>query len=134
MRNSAAISMLLLAAAAGWAEGAASCRCGAFITTEEGDILIYALPTTDVETCDDVNECSRACVEEVGDGGDLFGISSDGERTNGQVLCDELAKPIENQYIYGYYEICGGPWEYTDVHSGDMLCCDDSGQQQVCIA
>ncbi|CAL4128111.1 unnamed protein product [Meganyctiphanes norvegica] len=131
MRNFISISLLLLVAA-GWAEGA-TCNCGAFLTTEFGDILIVSLPTTDVDSCDNPQKCIKNCQNEL-EGGDLFAISSDGERTNGQVACDAWQKPIHNQYIYGYYELCGGPWEYTGEHSQQMLCCDDNGQHQYCVA
>ncbi|CAL4166409.1 unnamed protein product [Meganyctiphanes norvegica] len=132
MRNISAISLLLLATA-GWASGTGVCNCGAFMTTDIGDILIVELPALEAKNCDDHKGCSRACVEEVGSGGDLFAMAADGtDRTNGQALCDEMGKPIDNKLIYGYYELCGGPWEYTGVSSEQALCCDDNGQHQYC--
>ena len=58
--------------------------------------------TTKYFSCLHEKQCQARCHKEfdiLSSGGDLFAISKDGERTNGQVLCDHLKKKVMNEYV-----------------------------------
>ncbi|XP_066971877.1 uncharacterized protein [Macrobrachium rosenbergii] len=115
------------------------CRCGAFITYDDDEAMVYEAPEITIDSCqDDAKECKTSCVTE------LKQLSNDGDmwyklpsnKTVGQYICETLTGLhydfVHNHIVYGYYEVCGGPWEYTGVASQGMLCCDD-GFQEHCI-
>ncbi|XP_064096480.1 uncharacterized protein LOC135208307 [Macrobrachium nipponense] len=72
----------------------------------------------------------------ISNGGDLWHMCEDGV-TVGQHVCDSLVGLfhhfVQNHYVYGYYEICGGAWQYTGLSSKQMLCCE-GGQHVHCIS
>merc|ERR1712198_41447 len=123
---------LLLAVAT--AQHKASCRCGAFITTDTGDRLLYELPAIDVNSCDQHDACKKRCTKEydtMSGGGDLDFVTEDGE-TVGQALCTEIGHHIRNEHVYAFYEICNGPWEFTGEQTQQKLCCDDHHKYHAC--
>ncbi|XP_068234039.1 uncharacterized protein [Palaemon carinicauda] len=134
---------LLLLASAAFASAQAEpwCRCAAFVTYEHTEIMVYEAPEIAIETCDaaGADDCKAGCVAELtaaSDNGDLWHITDDGQ-TVGQYICSYLADhrffSIYNHRVYGYYEVCGGAWQYADLLSQQMLCCV-SGKHEHCVS
>merc|ERR1712126_16301 len=117
----------------------AYCRCAAFTTHEHSELRVYEGPTLPVTSCDtDHDLCKDSCydyLDELTDGGDLWRIQQDGQ-TVGQHICSYMASHfiffIHNKMAYGYYEFCGGAWEYSGVASQQKLCCN-GGRHDHCI-
>ncbi|XP_068234034.1 uncharacterized protein [Palaemon carinicauda] len=130
--------VLLALAAVGSAEDS-FCRCGAFITYSDDQAMVYLAPELPIDSCeDDAQLCRDSCSKELKDmshGGDMWHVAPSG-KTVGQHICETLTGLhydfVHNHVVYGYYEVCGGPWQYTGVSSKGMLCCDD-GFQEHCI-
>ncbi|ROT84649.1 hypothetical protein C7M84_022161 [Penaeus vannamei] len=62
--------LLALLFAAATAQQVAPCRCGAFVTTDGGELMLYELPPVEVHSCDQNNPCqpaasrsSKCCLE-----------------------------------------------------------------------
>ncbi|KAK7073994.1 hypothetical protein SK128_009675 [Halocaridina rubra] len=115
-----------------------TCRCALFVSSRNAEIMVYELPPVNINDCESHNQCQNRCIKEIGeDTNDLDLWSMMGNDTVGQAFCTELYSHffyfIHNSYIHGYYEMCGGPWEYTGQDSQQPLCCD-LGQQEHCIA
>ncbi|KAK7072596.1 hypothetical protein SK128_003032 [Halocaridina rubra] len=116
----------------------AYCRCALFVSSRHTEIMVYELAPVNIDTCESHNQCQNRCATEISqDTNDLDLWSMWGNDTVGQAFCTELYSHfffyIHNSYIHGYYEMCGGPWEYTGQDSQQPLCCD-MGQQEHCIA
>ncbi|XP_069987038.1 uncharacterized protein [Penaeus vannamei] len=116
------------------------CRCAAFVTYEHSEIMVFEAPEVTIDSCvDDAKQCKRACATELNtlsNNGDLWFMQENG-LTVGQDICSYLAGHfffwMRNHRVYGYYEVCGGAWEYAGVESQQMLCCD-GGKHEHCIA
>ncbi|XP_068234452.1 uncharacterized protein [Palaemon carinicauda] len=133
-----AIVLLALVAAVSAQQNEAWCRCGAFITSDDVETMVYEFPEIPLTSCEEHNKCKNKCVTEINEFshyGDMWEITPEG-KTVGQFICETLTGLsydfVHNHYVYGYYEVCGGPWEYTGQASTNMLCCDD-GFQEHCI-
>ncbi|XP_063876584.1 uncharacterized protein LOC135109254 [Scylla paramamosain] len=104
------------------------CRCGSFVSSRHMEIMVLELPEITINDCDSHNQCKNACSKEINTMTNNMDLWStvDGE-TVGQYFCNELFQHgffwIHNSYIHGYYEVCGGPWEYTGIDSQQQLCC-----------
>merc|ERR1711915_310110 len=113
----------------------APCKCGGFVSTDEGEIMLYELPPIDMTDCTHDNQCSKRCYDEfaaLSGGGDLNAITSDGVTTVGQLLCTAAGTPIDNQFVYAYYNLCDTNWQWTGDTTLQPLCCDDSGAYFEC--
>ncbi|XP_066972842.1 uncharacterized protein [Macrobrachium rosenbergii] len=133
--------LLLSSVAIASAQTEAWCRCAAFVTYEHTEIMVYEAPEVTITACDAVaaEECKAGCVAELSvasDNGDLWHITEDGI-TIGQYICSYLAKQLffylHNHRVYGYYEVCGGAWQYADLVSQQMLCCV-GGKHEHCVS
>ncbi|MFM9394546.1 hypothetical protein, partial [Bacillus velezensis] len=127
--------VLALVVAVAAAQDPANCRCGAFITLDGGEKLLYELPALDMGGCDQNHKCQNRCFkefEELSGGGDLNFITSDGVTPVGQILCTAVGEPVQNEYVYAYSEICDGPWEWTGDQTMQPLCCSQDQQYQPC--
>ncbi|KAK7066287.1 hypothetical protein SK128_016917 [Halocaridina rubra] len=116
----------------------ATCRCALFVSSRSAEIMVYELNNVLIGDCNSHDQCMSRCTSELNqitNNLDLWSMM--GNDTVGQAFCQELYSHfffyIHNSYVHGYYEICGGPWEYTGIDSQQPLCCD-MGQQEHCIA
>ncbi|KAK7077175.1 hypothetical protein SK128_018605 [Halocaridina rubra] len=115
------------------------CRCAAFVTYEHSEIMVYESDEIQIDNCvDDAKQCKNACVNQMNtesNNGDLWYLDASGQ-TIGQQICTYLADRwfffLHNHRVYGYYEICGGAWQYTGIASQQMLCCN-GGKQEHCV-
>ncbi|XP_068234028.1 uncharacterized protein [Palaemon carinicauda] len=130
----AIVLLALVAAACAAQNGEAWCRCGAFLTYRDTQALAYELPEITIDYCDQHNRCKNECItaiDEFSHYGDLWAMTPEG-KTVGQLICENLTgidwTGVHNHRVYGYYEVCGGPWEYTGQASPDMLCCSENLQ------
>ncbi|KAK7077172.1 hypothetical protein SK128_018602 [Halocaridina rubra] len=133
--------LLLLAAivASTSAQSEGWCRCAAFVTYEHTEAMVYESAEIPITDCvDDAKECKNACVNQLNtmsNNGDLWHLTESGI-TVGQSICTYLADIwhffVHNHRVYGYYEICGGAWQYTGIASQQMLCCN-GGKQEHCV-
>ncbi|XP_042882681.1 uncharacterized protein LOC122259801 [Penaeus japonicus] len=104
------------------------CNCAAFVSYEHSEIKVYQGPVINLNHCDHTDQCKVACVaelESLTNNGDLF-YEVDGQ-TVGQYICTSLADNMffvmNNKYVYGYFEVCGGAWQYTGIKAQQKLCC-----------
>ncbi|XP_064104313.1 uncharacterized protein LOC135214174 [Macrobrachium nipponense] len=113
----------------------ATCRCAVFVSSPHNEYMVYQLDPVTIDSCESHSQCKNRCVKEDTTNLDLWAMM--GEDTVGQAFCHELYSHhihwIHNSYVHGYYEMCGGPWEYTGMDSQQQLCCS-RGQQKHCIA
>ncbi|XP_068234033.1 uncharacterized protein [Palaemon carinicauda] len=111
------------------------CRCGIFINFSDHQELVYTLENIIIDDCvASAETCKTSCAAEINEftnDGDLWSLASSGE-TVGQEICTKMAAAehhshhyIHNRNVYGYFGLCAGPWEYADVKSQQMLCCED---------
>ncbi|XP_047483859.1 uncharacterized protein LOC125035470 [Penaeus chinensis] len=115
------------------------CRCAAFVTYEHSEIMVYEAPEVTIDSCeDDAKQCKNSCAKELNtmsNNGDLW-LELDSGITVGQYICTYLADHfffwMSNHKVYGYYEVCGGAWQFTGVESQQLLCCD-AGKHEHCI-
>ncbi|XP_066971876.1 uncharacterized protein [Macrobrachium rosenbergii] len=138
------VALLLLGlAAAVLVQGEPWCRCGVFITFSDEEEMVYAIDDIAIESCDDVAEtCKNGCASQINaltNNGDLWYVTPSNV-TVGQIICTKLATAhhhhhhyVHNHYAYGYYGVCAGPWEYAEVVTQQMLCCED-GEHAHCIS
>ncbi|XP_068234453.1 uncharacterized protein [Palaemon carinicauda] len=133
-----AVVFIALVAAARAQQNEAWCRCAAFITNDDDETMVYEYPEIPIDSCEDHKKCKNKCITEFNEYsgyGDMWAMT-DGGITVGQSICDTLTglhhPYVHNHYVYAYYEVCGGPWEYTGLSSTGMLCCND-GVQEHCI-
>ncbi|KAK4317354.1 hypothetical protein Pmani_011562 [Petrolisthes manimaculis] len=113
------------------------CRCANFVSSRHSEIMVLELPSVDVADCNAHNQCKNRCTTEIGEMTNDMDLWSTVDDVNvGQYFCTQLYDNfffwIHNSYIHGYYELCGGPWEYTGQDSQQMLCCS-GGTQQHCV-
>jgi len=135
----AAIFFAAFVAAANAQELEVWCRCAAFATYSDSQKMVWEGDEVSATTCDSsVNECRDACAAQINAGsnnGDLWYVTEVGT-TVGQQICESLvaldSQYVHNHRIYGYFQLCGGPWEYAGVASQQSLCCTN-GQQKHCI-
>ncbi|XP_027227470.2 uncharacterized protein [Penaeus vannamei] len=114
------------------------CRCAMFVSSNSAEIMVYELPEVNITDCNSHNQCKNRCTNEFNvmtNNMDLWS-TVDGE-TVGHYICQDLYSNfiffIHNSYVHAYYEMCGGPWEYTGLDSQQMLCCN-VGQHEHCIS
>ncbi|XP_042879840.1 uncharacterized protein LOC122258133 [Penaeus japonicus] len=127
------LSLALLIAAA-TSQQVAPCRCGAFVTTNSSEVMLYELPPIEVHSCDQSHPCQNRCFEEfevLSGGGDLDFVTSTNSSV-GQVLCDAAGTAVDKQYVYAYSELCDGPWEWTGDVTLQPLCCSDEAEYFPC--
>nr|XP_027224277.1 uncharacterized protein LOC113816403 isoform X3 [Penaeus vannamei] len=116
------------------------CRCAAFVTYEHSEIRVFEAPEITIDSCvDDAKQCKNACTKELNDmsdNGNMWLVQENG-LTVGQNICTYMADHffyfIHNHRVYGYFEVCGGAWEYTGVASQQLLCCN-GGKHEHCIS
>ncbi|XP_068209529.1 uncharacterized protein [Palaemon carinicauda] len=115
----------------------AVCRCALFVSSTHNEYMVYLLDPVPIDSCESHDQCKNRCVKEVNEDTsnlDLWAMM--GDDTVGQAFCHELSLHlflwIHNSYIHGYYQVCGGPWEYTGIDSQQPLCCS-MGQQKHCV-
>ncbi|XP_068234032.1 uncharacterized protein [Palaemon carinicauda] len=133
-----AVVFIALVAAARAQQNEAWCRCAAFITGDDDETMVYEYPEIPIDSCEEHNKCKNKCITEFNEYttyGDMWAMTPEGI-TVGQTICNTLTgldkTYVHNHYVYCYYEVCGGPWEYTDQSSTGMLCCYE-GEQVPCI-
>ncbi|XP_037788425.1 uncharacterized protein LOC119583798 [Penaeus monodon] len=112
------------------------CNCAAFVSYEHSEIKVYQGPLINLSHCDYTERCKELCVAELRNltnSGDLF-FEVNGQ-TVGQHICTNLVDigfvAMQNKYVYGYFEVCGGAWQYADVMTQQKLCCS-MGQHKHC--
>ncbi|XP_068234036.1 uncharacterized protein [Palaemon carinicauda] len=136
------VALLLLATiAAASAQLEPWCRCAAFVTYEYMEMMVYEAPEVIIDSCeaDGAKQCKNRCIKELNEisyDGDLWAMTEKGI-TVGQHVCTHLSRFFitffHNHVIYGYYEVCGGAWQYAGVQSQQMLCCN-GGEHEHCVA
>merc|ERR1712098_213217 len=119
-------------------EEPATCRCALFVSSRHTEIMVHELEAVPIDNCESHNQCMDRCTTELNEDTNNMDLwSMMGNDTVGQSFCTELYHHfffwIHNSNIHGYYEMCGGPWEYTGLDSQQPLCCD-MGQQEHCIS
>ncbi|XP_037782777.1 uncharacterized protein LOC119579114 [Penaeus monodon] len=120
--------------AAATSQQVAPCRCGAFISGDAGDTLLYELPPIEVHSCDQSHPCQNRCIQEfelMSGGGDLDFVTST-NATVGEILCDGAGTAVASQNVDAFYELCDGPWEVTGITSQQPLCCTDAAEYVPC--
>ncbi|XP_027227464.1 uncharacterized protein [Penaeus vannamei] len=114
------------------------CRCAMFVSSSNAEIMVYELPQVNITDCNSHNQCKNRCTNEFNEMTNNMDLWStvDGD-TVGHYICQNLYSNfiffIHNSYVHAYYEMCGGPWEYTGLDSQQMLCCN-VGQHEHCIS
>merc|ERR1711872_1119576 len=101
------------------------CRCGIFVSTPSFELMVEELPQLPLDSCDDKDLCKQSCIDEVG------------KMTNGQHICQSawhyaFMPFIHNSLVHAYFEVCGGPFEFTGLDSESKLCCN-FGVHEHCI-
>ncbi|XP_042877813.1 uncharacterized protein LOC122256905 [Penaeus japonicus] len=107
------------------------CTCSLMVNYENMIVMVYKFPEEDLSTCTDDDTCKLKCrnvIETQTNTIDLWGLDPHGH-TVGSHICEFLYDTekipfVFNKIVHGYYQVCGGPWVYTDQDSEDMLCCD----------
>ncbi|XP_042232077.1 uncharacterized protein LOC121872971 [Homarus americanus] len=116
------------------------CRCAAFVTYEYYEIMVHEEPEIPIDSCDanGALQCKTTCADNLdtlSDNGNLWKLMDSG-LTIGQDICSELADHftffLYNHKVYGYFEVCGGAWQYAGIASQQKLCCE-GGKQHHCI-
>merc|ERR1711872_219428 len=115
------------------------CRCGIFVSTPSFELMVEELPQLPLDSCDDVDMCKQSCIDEVGkmtNDLDIWSLAEDGE-TVGQHICQSawhyaFMPFIHNSLVHAYFEVCGGPFEFTGLDSESKLCCN-FGVHEHCI-
>merc|ERR1711915_831997 len=131
--------LVLAAIASASAQTEGWCRCAAFVTYEHSEIMVYESDEIVIDDCvDDAKQCKNACTNQLNtmsNQGDLWYLNSNGI-TVGQEICTYMADHwfffVHNHRVYGYYEICGGAWQYTGIASQQYLCCN-GGKHEHCV-
>merc|ERR1712226_433210 len=115
------------------------CRCAAFVTYQYSELMVYEAPEVTITSCDDAAACKASCYNELDtmtNGGNLWTMTTDGI-TVGQHICSYLADRyifwMSDHKVYGYYEVCGGAWQYTGAATQTDLCCT-GGQHDHCVS
>ncbi|XP_037780581.1 uncharacterized protein LOC119576981 [Penaeus monodon] len=112
---------------------------------QHAEIMVYELPEVNITDCNSHNQCKNRCTNEgyvtlfqfneMTNNMDLW--STVNGETVGHYICQNLYGNfiffIHNSYVHAYYEMCGGPWEYANLDSQQMLCCN-VGQPSTCSA
>ncbi|XP_071537240.1 uncharacterized protein [Panulirus ornatus] len=127
------IGLLLLAIALVWAEDdRPNCSCGMYIQKDDIIRRVYRLDPFQVDNCDAWDVCKTSCANEFSNstgGGDLNYELSNGYSV-GQEICIALVQHhgehnVHNAIVYGYANLCNGPWVYDGVSTINSLCCQD---------
>ncbi|XP_071533759.1 uncharacterized protein [Panulirus ornatus] len=114
------------------------CRCAMFVSSRHSEIMVFQLPEVNVTDCNDHSGCQNRCTKEISEMTNNLDLWStvDGE-TVGSYICKKLYSYffffMHNSQVHGYYQLCGGPWEYTGLDSQQMLCCN-LGEHVHCIS
>ncbi|XP_071537571.1 uncharacterized protein [Panulirus ornatus] len=109
----------------------ATCRCGMFIQMDDDVHMVYHLDPINIETCEPYELCKIKCAEEFNtltDGGNLNNELNSGY-TVAQEICLTMMQhhgvhDVQNAVVYGYANMCNGPWMWDGVSSINKLCCD----------
>ncbi|XP_071533761.1 uncharacterized protein [Panulirus ornatus] len=114
------------------------CRCGLFVSSRYSEIMVYEMPEIPIVSCTEHDICRGMCRNELCEYTDDLNLwAMVGNETVGQYVCTGLYGNyyyfIHNRYVHAYYELCGGPWEYADLTSQQMLCCN-RGEHEHCIS
>ncbi|KAK7063168.1 hypothetical protein SK128_026173 [Halocaridina rubra] len=107
------------------------CFCGMFVSVNMAELEVHRLPAIDLDSCDDQGDCKIGCIREweyVFNNGGLNFVAPGHNRTIGEESCRTLA--FQHQHpnlapheVYGYYNVCQGPWVYDGETSREPLCC-----------
>ncbi|XP_042874552.1 uncharacterized protein LOC122254762 [Penaeus japonicus] len=132
------LALLALVAAAS-AQTEPWCRCAAFITHDHSEVMVFEAPEVTIDSCvDDAKQCRTSCARELNtlsDNGNLW-LMQDSGITIGQDICTYLSDRfvffVHTKTVYGYFEVCGGAWEYSGVASQQKLCCN-GGKHEHCV-
>ncbi|XP_037788580.1 uncharacterized protein LOC119583942 [Penaeus monodon] len=122
------------------AQTEAWCRCATFITHDHSEVMVFEAPEIPIDSCtEDAAKCKNACVNELNalsSNGDLWMMQESGI-TVGQSICtylsDRFVLFVHNKSVYGYYEVCGGAWQYSSFQSQQKLCCN-GGKHEHCVS
>merc|ERR1712142_455949 len=125
--------LLLLASvvALAWAgQDSPNCWCGMFIQERDDAHRVYALESGFFDSCDELDACKQLCASEFNNatgGGDLNFEQSNGYSI-GQEICLYMSQhngvtDIKEAVVYGYANLCNGPWVYDGESSINRLCC-----------
>nr|XP_027227462.1 uncharacterized protein LOC113819422 [Penaeus vannamei] len=119
-------------------QGEPWCRCALFVSSSYAEWMVFELPEVNITDCDSHDQCKWHCIKELNEMTNEMDLwSTVSNATVGQYICEELYSHfiffIHNSYVHAYYEMCGGPWEYTGLDSQQMLCCD-RGEHKHCIS
>nr|XP_027227466.1 uncharacterized protein LOC113819428 [Penaeus vannamei] len=110
------------------------CRCALFVSGGHAEYMVSELPEVEINDCESHDQCKYRCRREFNDMTNEMDLwSTVNNATVGSYLCQNLEHSIHNKYVYGYYEMCGGPWEYSGLVSQQMLCCY-KGEHNHCIS
>ncbi|KRY96916.1 hypothetical protein T11_4388 [Trichinella zimbabwensis] len=130
--------ILLVILSLGLASGETSwCTCAPFVSFEHTEIMVYNSYETTLDDCKNKEKCNKDCNEYFGantNDGDLWHFVNGA--TVGQHLCNyvfqnDLMPVLMHKMVYGYYQVCGGAWQYTELSSNEALCCE-LGNQKHC--
>ncbi|XP_076056268.1 uncharacterized protein LOC143034212 [Oratosquilla oratoria] len=139
MKSYFALALLAAVVAAVSGQTEPWCRCAFFVTNSYAEVMVYELPEVPIDSCENSRACKTRCTTDLNassDYGNLWYLLEDGQ-TTGQKICtlmrDHFIFFLHNRRVYGYYEVCGGAWQYANVMSEQLLCCE-GGEQKHCIA
>merc|ERR1712002_131334 len=129
MKAAVLLSLLGLALASP-ARDSPNCWCGAFIEESDSVHQVFHLESAFLSDCSAIADCKAICAYEFNQftsGGDLDHVLGNGY-TVGQEICLHMLehdeKPdVTNAIVYGYANLCNGPWVYDGVSSTSRLCC-----------
>ncbi|KAK7076707.1 hypothetical protein SK128_011458 [Halocaridina rubra] len=113
------------------------CHCGLFATVDHMSVYeVYRLLPLNLNSCDELNECSFFCFAEwdlVYTNGGLDYIPPGETLTVGEQSCINLNEvhgvpDMEPTPLYNYYRVCDGPWIFDGGVSNNDLCCANGVQ------
>ncbi|XP_042882668.1 uncharacterized protein LOC122259792 [Penaeus japonicus] len=128
----AALSIGIASASSDW------CTCAPFASFEHSEIMVYYSKEFTIDNCiNDVLMCRTKCrqyFEDNTNGGDLWHPiegATVGQHICNYVFTNDLMPFLMHKKVHGYYQVCGGAWQYAEVTSKDALCCE-LGSQKHC--
>ncbi|XP_027219191.2 uncharacterized protein [Penaeus vannamei] len=115
------------------------CRCALMVDSDPMLYMVYDLGEAFIEACSEHDRCKNRCYDKIRAATNEMDLWShdDSGFTIGSNICQYLfssynVDQFNNKYVHGYYQVCGGPWEYTFQDSQQMLCCN-MGIHEHCI-
>ncbi|XP_047483756.1 uncharacterized protein LOC125035420 [Penaeus chinensis] len=114
------------------------CTCAPFVSFEHTEVMVYNSHEIKINDCENDkrkcnNECNAYLSSNTNEGDLWYAING---ATVGQHVCSyvfqhDLMPFLMHKMVYGYYQVCGGAWQYAEISSKEPLCCE-LGNQKHC--